>query len=156
LGKQADRYLEKALGLFAAYYAAHLLDHTTLYPGVPELLDHFRHKKKIVITNKREHFAVSILKGLGIAHHFLAVIGEDTTPYRKPDRRLLDQAMAQWGVSPVKTLMIGDGINDILVAKRTGAVSCAFLGGLTDREKLLSLGPDLHCEHLSELAALIE
>jgi len=51
-------------------------------------------------------------------------------------------------------VMIGDGVNDILLAQRAGAISCALLNGMSDREKLLRLAPDLVCESLADLKAL--
>jgi phosphoglycolate phosphatase len=50
--------------------------------------------------------------------------------------------------------VIGDGPNDVLLAKRAGAISCAFLNGISDREGLLQLGPDITCESLSDLKAI--
>lgn len=156
LGARGDEYLDQAAAHFSDHYSAHLLDHTTLYPDVLQVLEHFRNKKKVIVTNKRESFTLHIAEGLGIREQFIDILGEDSTPYKKPDRRLLDQVMKKWGVSPSMTIVIGDGINDILVARNAGAVSCAFLNGLTEREKLLSLHPDGVCEHLSELMSVIE
>src|SRR5882672_7157847 len=44
--------LEESVRLFKQHYRAHCLEHTTIYPGVIETLQHFRDKKKAVITNK--------------------------------------------------------------------------------------------------------
>ena len=35
--------------------------------------------------------------------------------------------------APERTVVIGDGVNDILLARQAGALSCAFLGGITER-----------------------
>jgi phosphoglycolate phosphatase len=115
MGSHGDEYLDRAAVLFSDYYYAHLLDNTTLYPDVLQVLDHFRNKKKVIVTNKREAFTLRIVEGLGIRDQFIDVLGEDSTPYKKPDGRLLDYVMRKWGVSPTMTTVIGDGINDILV-----------------------------------------
>lgn len=156
LGSEAADRLDPALQLFAAHYAEHLLDHTRLYPHVCEILDHFRDKSKVIITNKREHYSRKIARGLGIEAAFLEIIGEGSTPYQKPDPRLLALVMEKWRAVPARTVVIGDGINDVLLAKRGGALSCAFLNGLTPRETLLSHHPDLTCEDLSDLAFLLQ
>jgi phosphoglycolate phosphatase len=156
LGSHADEYLDRAMPLFLDHYSAHLLDHTILYPEVNEVLDHFENKKKVIVTNKREEFTLRITEGLEIRSRFLDILGEDTTPYKKPDQRLLYQVMEKWGVSPQRTVVIGDGVNDILLARNAGAMSCAVLNGLTERRKLLSLHPDMVCERLSELMIFIE
>ncbi|MBW6485910.1 MAG: HAD-IA family hydrolase [Syntrophobacterales bacterium] len=153
LGGQADKYFPEAIALFRDYYEGHLLDHTALYPDVADLLDYFGDKKKVLVTNKTEKYTLRIVKALRIDDCFLDVCGEDSTPFKKPDPRLLELIMEKRGVVPARTVMIGDGANDILLAKRAGAISCAFLNGISDREKLLSLAPDFVCERLSDLKA---
>ncbi len=54
-----------------------------------------------------------------------------------------------------RTVVIGDGVNDILLARQAGALSCAFLSGITGRDKLLSLAPDMTCETLSAVVTLL-
>jgi phosphoglycolate phosphatase len=155
LGPDALEHFDHAMDLFSAYYAEHLLDRTTLYPDVPSVLDYFEKKKKVIVTNKLLGFTLQITKGLGIADRFREIIGEDSTPFKKPDPRLLQLVMAKWGGTPERTVVIGDGVNDILLGRNAGALSCAFLNGITGRDKLLALAPDLTCETLSDLKTLL-
>jgi phosphoglycolate phosphatase len=155
LGPDAMEHYDHAMELFSSHYSLHLLDHTTLYPDVPEILDYFERKKKVIVTNKLLGFTLEITKGLGIDTRFLEIIGEDSTPFKKPDPRLLQLVMAKWGGMPERTVVIGDGVNDLLLARKAGALSCAFLNGITGRDKLLDLAPDLTCETLSDLKTLL-
>lgn len=155
LGPGDGEYHEQAMAIFYAYYSEHLLDHTALYPDVPTVLDHFADKMKVVVTNKKQRYAMQILKALGIDSYFLEIIGEGGTPYCKPDPRLLHLVMEKWGATPGRTAVIGDGPNDLLLARRAGALCCAFLDGMTERGKLLSLAPDMTCETLSDLIGLL-
>ncbi len=50
--------------------------------------------------------------------------------------------------------MIGDGINDIYVAKNAGISSVAYLNGLGSKDDLLSAKADYYCESLLELNCL--
>lgn len=154
LGPAQEQY-DRAMELFSAYYAEHLLDRTTLYPDVIEILDYFDQKPKVIVTNKLHGFTLRITKGLGIADRFQEIIGEDSTPFKKPDPRLLQLVMDKWGGTPERTVVIGDGVNDILLGRNSGALSCAFLNGITEREILLALSPDLTCEKLLDLKRLI-
>lgn len=154
LGSHSGECLERAMEVFSDHYTEHLLDHTTLYPDVLTVLDHFNDKQKVILTNKTQRYAVRIAEGLGIASRFLKIVGGGYTPYAKPDPRLLQLVMEKWGVPPARTVVIGDGVNDILLARKAGALSCAFLGGLTGRDILISLAPDRTCEALAELKAL--
>jgi phosphoglycolate phosphatase len=154
LGTALEHY-DRAMDLFSAYYSEHLLDRTTLYPDVPDVLDFFDRKKKVIVTNKLQGFTLQIAKALGIADRFQEIIGEDSTPFKKPDPRLLQLVMTKWGGTPERTVVIGDGVNDILLGRNAGALSCAFLNGITGRDKLLALAPDMTCETLSDLKRLL-
>jgi phosphoglycolate phosphatase len=148
-----DRF-EEAMTLFSQHYQEHMLDTTTLYPGVLEVLQHFYKKNKVILTNKRHHFAAGLSDALQLTPLFDEVIGADSTSYIKPDARLADVIMRRFQAHPDRTVVIGDGVNDILLAKNAGLLSCAFLNGLTGREKLLNLKPDDNCEHLLEIKEL--
>ena len=149
----AAKYAE-ALDIFSRYYEEHLMDRTQLYPGARAVLSHFNTKKKVIVTNKRIRFTLKILEALEILTCFEEVIGRDSHEYVKPDRRLLLAVMEKYGVSGEKTVVIGDGINDLIMAKDAGALSCAFLNGLTPREALIRYQPDFTCEKLEELKSI--
>jgi phosphoglycolate phosphatase len=155
LGTNTGEYFEKAMTIFYSHYFEHLLDHTTLYPGAVAILEHFENKIKVLVTNKEQRYALRIAKGLGIDSHFKEILGQGSTPYKKPDPRLLNLVMGKWGVLSKRAVVVGDGINDLLLAREAGALSCAFLGGLTDRDKLISFAPDLICETLPDLKLLL-
>lgn len=146
---------DEALEIFGAHYREHMLDTTRPYPGIEAALCHFAGKRKVILTNKRHSFALPIADALGLTDHFDEVIGADSTPFIKPDPRLLDRVTRRFGISPVRTAVIGDGVNDVLLARNGGAMSCAYLNGLTPREALLALCPDRTYEDPLELMTLI-
>ncbi|MCK4534019.1 MAG: HAD-IA family hydrolase [Syntrophobacterales bacterium] len=150
-----DRF-DEAMEIFKVYYAEHLLDTTGLYPGVPDMLEHFKDRKKLIVTNKLYSYTLTIAEELGITGYFEDIIGLDSASCRKPDPGLLIPFLKKYDVEKAETVVIGDGVNDILLAKNTGTLSCALLNGLGDRDRLLSLDPDYHCEDISELKELFE
>ena len=152
-GEHRDRF-DEAMGLFRAHYAEHLLDTTTLYPGVAGMLEYFRETKKLIITNKLYDYTIRIAEALGIAGYFEEIVGLDSLSLRKPDRDLLVPFLERYGVQRTDTVVIGDGVNDILLAKNAGTLSCALLNGLGDRGRLLSLRPDYCCEEIAQLQEL--
>ncbi|MDY0186588.1 MAG: HAD-IA family hydrolase [Syntrophus sp. (in: bacteria)] len=151
LGRFFPEYFDEAMKIFDLYYREHLLDHTAPYPGVEAVLAHFSDKKKVIMTNKRHHFTVELTDALHLTEYFDEIIGADSRPYRKPDRRLVDPLLDLYGVPREKAVIVGDGINDVLLAKNAGLISCAFLNGLGNRKELLSLQPDFVCEGLLEV-----
>lgn len=154
LGPERGHLHARALDLFREYYDEHLLDTTALYPGVPEMLEYFRETKKIIVTNKMESFTLKIARGLAIDECFDAIIGRDSGGPVKPDKGVLEPFLEGFAVPNDRTVVIGDGVNDLLLAKNSGVLSCAFLGGLTDRKVLLSLRPDYCCEAMGDLKTL--
>ena len=154
LGPERQERVREALTIFSAHHEEHLLDHTVLYPGVFSCLEHFRLKKKVVLSNKNQTFTERIVRALGIEDCFLKVMGGDAMPFMKPDARLLPPLLQTFAARPERTVIVGDGRNDILLAKNAGILSCACLRGLTKREILLDLQPDFACENLAELPNL--
>ncbi|MCX5853900.1 MAG: HAD-IA family hydrolase [Deltaproteobacteria bacterium] len=154
LGPEFGHCFHEAMEIFTIHYTEHMLDTTTLYESVIEVLRHFHEKKKIIVTNKRKSFTIKMADAFGITEHFEEIIGADSTPYKKPDPRLLHPVLERYRATPDRTIVIGDGVNDILLARHTGVFNCALLNGLTDRDVLLSLKPDFYCEDISELKNL--
>jgi phosphoglycolate phosphatase len=154
LGDASPGHYDKALELFSAYYAEHILDATSLYPGVEEVLQHFQDKHKVIITNKHILFARRITDGLNITRYFDDIIGADSTPYTKPDARLLLPLLDTFGASRAETVVIGDGVNDILLARNTGTISCALFQGLSAGHILRELKPDFACNDIREVMGI--
>lgn len=153
LGRDNVYHHAEAMKIFTDHYGRHYLDHTVLNPHVEDVLRNFEKKTKIVLTNKRYHFAVQIVRGLGIEKYFAEIVGIDSLPFCKPDRRVIEHLLSQYGADKRKTLMIGDGMNDILVARDSGVLSCAYLNGLGGREDLLKLKADYYCEDFLDMNA---
>ena len=156
LGPDHQEFQEKAMNLFTDYYSNHLLDNVKLYPHIEEVLIKYESKPKVILTNKRHVFALVIAQQLNIAKYFVEIIGADSTPFQKPDRRVIDFILNKYGAAKEKVVMIGDGINDVIVAKQSGILSCACLNGIGNRQDLLNLKADYYCEDILEINLLFE
>ncbi len=154
----ASRHLlQQAREYFDAYYRAHLLDHTTLLPGVYPVFESLHPKSHLtVLTNKSERYAKKILDGLGVARFFDLIVGERNGTPPKPDPDALRGIMAQLNGTPATTLMVGDGKNDILVAQKAGCQSCAVADTPEKRRQLEIFQPDFLITHMEELPRLFE
>jgi phosphoglycolate phosphatase len=156
LGQGNGHRYEEALAIFSKYYGEHLLDNTILYPAVENVLNNFAKKPKVILTNKRFSFTIAIAQGLKIDRHFVEIIGEGSMPYIKPDRRLVDELINKYNAAKEKTVIIGDGINDIILARNSGILCCAFLNGLGKRKELLAEKADYYCEDIGEINSLFK
>jgi phosphoglycolate phosphatase len=156
LGTGNEKFLDEAKEIFSGYYACHLLDNTALYPNVRNVLENFKDKTKIVLTNKRYEFTMMIVRGLDMEKYFAEIVGIDSTPYIKPDPRIIEYLLDKYKADKEKTLITGDGINDIIVARNSGILSCALLNGLGNRGDLLNLKADYYCEDILEINSLFD
>jgi phosphoglycolate phosphatase len=154
LGEDDPDYYSEAINIFAVYYSDHLLDNTHLYPGVKDVLDFYWQKKKVILTNKRYSFTMDIVQGLNIEKYFLEIVGEGSLPYGKPDKRLVDYLLHKYSVKKERSVIVGDGMNDVNLAKNSGIVSCIYLNGLGKRQDLLTADADYYCENLSDIKGL--
>ncbi len=80
--------------------------------------------------------------------NFQSLLGSDRE-FAKPDPRLFLQACRQLGVNPDRTLMVGDSIWDMSMARNGGAAGCiGILWGRSDRSLQ---GADVTISNLVEL-----
>lgn len=146
----------EALSRFDASYAAHLLDCTTLYPGVADTLEALRGMRKVILSNKAHRFIGAILEGLDLARHFDACYGGDSLPVMKPDPDAIRRILDAHGAPAAQAMIVGDGETDIMAGRAAGIRTCAALYGFTEREKLLALNPDCAIGEFSDLLGLVE
>ena len=132
IGDGAKQLLERAfaahgvraaprhLAAFLADYNANPVVETIAYAGIPPLLAELRAAGHPlgVCTNKPIGPALKILDALDLAPFFGAVVGGDSTPYKKPDPRHLAATLA--GLEVGEAVMIGDHDNDMLAAAGLG------------------------------------
>lgn len=108
-----------ALPRFLEIYARRLLDTTTPYEGVPDLLTQLARRARLaVLTNKPLQPSLQILEALGLHGFFGEVLGGDGPYRRKPDPEGLRRLS---GSEPA--LMVGDSPIDCATAQGAG---CAF------------------------------
>ena len=129
--------------IFLSHYEQHLLDETTLYPGIRQLLNDFSGKRRAVVSNKFYGLAVKLLKGLAVENCFDAIFGGDSAADKKPDPALLNAALGKFQTAPGRAVMVGDGDIDIEAGKRAGVMTCGVTYGLGDRNDLIAAQPDV-------------
>ncbi len=148
------KLVDEALERFEEHYLSHLLDETTLFPGIVEVLKHFEHKKIAVVTNKPTHYTDKIIAGLHLFESFDCIIGAGPILQLKPHPEMLLKTLEKLDVDAGKTVMIGDSLNDIHAAKAAGTLSCGVAYGFGSAEELRSADPDFLIESSHELMTL--
>ncbi|WP_263358232.1 HAD family hydrolase [Acidicapsa ligni] len=156
-----EEFFQKAFAFFLSYYRIHKLDYTYVYPGVFESLEALkflpdgRQRAMACLTNKPVGPAQAICDALGLSPYFFSVYGGDTFATKKPDAQGLRTLMAEAGVGPEETLMVGDSDVDVKTARNAGAwaLGCSF--GLSP-VTLAAAMPDVVVDHASEWAEALQ
>ena len=154
VGEGNQEQFKKAMKIFRDHYLAHLLDATRFYPGVEDVLDHFKDKKKAVVTNKPIEYTEKIIDGLKVRDRFDLIVGGDGMNNLKPHPEMLHRVLEELKVRKDRVVMVGDGINDVLAARAAGIPVCAVGYGLGDLGRLKKAEPDFFCERIEELKNL--
>jgi len=112
--------VDDALRIQAPIYRAHLVDETTLYPGVAEGLRRLRDQGHIlaVATNKPAEACDLILEHFGIRNLFVSVLAGGRFPVLKPEPDMILDVMATAGMPPDDTWVVGDNYTDLESARR--------------------------------------
>ncbi len=141
----ADRY--PLLGeRYRFHYMAHQND-LSLFAGVLELLGELkqRHHWLAVATGKSRRGLDEVLHTVQLKGMFDASRTADETA-GKPHPRMLQELMAEFGVAPERTLMIGDTTHDLQMAINAGCPSVGVSYGAHEPEAFHALQP-LHVAH---------
>ena len=130
------RYGATLLGLVKHHGvgAAHFLEETHRMPGLEDRLRTSAHDRfalarlpgrKLVLTNAPREYALRVLRTLGLARHFDAVITiEDMTMFGslrpKPDARALRRLVARLGVAASRCVLVEDTLVNLKAARSVG------------------------------------
>ena len=152
LPEESPNHFEDVMRVFLDHYEHHLLDRTVLYPGAREILEYFRDKWRVLISNKIERLAVAVVRGLGVVDQFDTILGGDSAAEKKPHPALLNLVLRRFQIPPGRALMVGDGDTDIDAGKGAGVITCGVTYGLGNKDDLIAAKPDFLIENLFQLS----
>lgn len=148
---------EPALRVFEACYEEESGRTATVYPGVKEGLRDLRAGgvRLACVTNKARRFTVPLLARIALAEALDAVIAGDDTPRTKPDPAPVLLACTRLGVSPARTLMIGDSSNDVDAARAAGCAAWCVPYGYNEGQPVEAARPDRIVASIAVAAQII-
>jgi len=149
----SDQY-DRALEVFRRHYLEHCVQTTRWYPGIWEVLQHYKDRTKVIVTNKSLEYTLAIVDGLQARDIFQHVEAPRDTTELKPEPVMLERALAVLGADSKHTVMIGDSTNDVRAAQAAGIRACAVGYGYGHRERVSALQPDFYCETPHDLIDL--
>ncbi len=148
---QADE-LAALVSRYMPLYESRMTELTRPYPGAIEALRTLKRAgwRLAVCTNKPEAPSRAVIAALGFDGLFEAVAGGDSFPVRKPDPGHVLGLLRRMGADPAVAVMLGDGPNDVLAARRAGLPAIAIAHGY-GRVPAHELGAEVVIESFSEL-----
>jgi phosphoglycolate phosphatase len=156
----ADQALvRKGLEFFLSYYREHKLDHTTVYPGIPEALAAIRTssngapREMAVLTNKPVNPSRAIVDALGLGQFFAQVYGGNSFITKKPYPEGARKLLAESGLMPEQAAIVGDSHVDVRTGRNAGLWTVGVTYGFA-RVTLENELPDVLVDSAQEVGAV--
>ena len=147
---------EQAYETMQTWYKAHNQIKTAPYPGVQRLIRTLKQQgvPMAVVSNKPDA-SVQML----VEQWFPEItfgLGEREGLRRKPERDMVDYAIAQLGQTGKKTVYVGDSEVDLTTAANAGLDCISVTWGFRDRALLVERGGKQFADTAEELLRLIQ
>lgn len=128
-----------------------------LFPGIRELIDTIGPRDDLLIgavTGKSRRGLDMVMSTHGFDKYFVVGRTADDCP-SKPHPAMVTECCDVMGVKPADTLVIGDAIYDMQMAKAAGATAIGVSWGYCVVPELIAAGADHIVHHPRELLPLI-
>ncbi|MFF4019114.1 HAD family hydrolase [Streptomyces sp. NPDC001843] len=129
--------------VFHRYYAEHRV-RCGLTEGAVELLAGWRSagRSQSLLSMYVHDELVPLVRGFGIEAHFIRVEGRTGPSGGSKAEHMVRhlEALAENGVEPARTVVIGDAADDAVAARHVGARAVLYTGGSHSRASLESVG----------------
>ncbi len=162
LGNGAERFPVASL---AEHYklAFHALRETgehmePLYPGAAEAVAALARRDDVVLgiaTGKSQRGVRVVLGHHGLLDHFITIKTADDAP-SKPDPGMVIAAMQEAGVTAADTVVIGDTVYDIAMARAAGAAAIGVAWGYHPHAALKEAGASLVIDDFAALVPALD
>ncbi|HYH64359.1 MAG TPA: HAD-IA family hydrolase [Urbifossiella sp.] len=147
-----------AVAVYREHHAGIARAETKLIPGVADTVPELARRglRLAVCSNKSVSFTRELVAALGLAEHFVAVLGpEDVGGRAKPDPAMLQEGMTRTGGTVGTTVYVGDMAIDVHVARAAGVPVWLVPGGAEGKESPAAAGPDRILTGFAELLDLL-
>ena len=107
---------------FLDYYANHICVHTTLFPGMAQLIDTLEQRQLPwgIVTNKPHRFTLPLMQALGYAQRATCLVSGDTCARAKPYPDPLLKASELMSIAAQHCAYLGDDLRDVEAGRAAG------------------------------------
>jgi phosphoglycolate phosphatase len=143
---------------FQAMRAAQMHHLEPLYPGAAEAVTALARRENVVLgvaTGKSQRGVRAVLARHGLLQHFITIKTADDAP-SKPDPGMVLAAMRDAGVGASDTVVVGDTIYDIAMARAAGAAAIGVTWGYHPGAALAQAGAFAVLEEFAALGDTLD
>jgi len=151
-----DPELQRVYAHFKNCFALYSDKQSNLYPNTVDILNHFKDKQKVIVTNRKREFAVNTLKHFSLAHHFEAIIGSDDTECAKPSGCPIHKVLSDYNCAYERAAIVGDMDIDVYAGKAAGILTCAVRTGIGQLDDIIKADPDYLISDLTQLKEIFK
>ena len=144
--------IDRVLGWYKTYYAAHSQIKTRPYDGILAALEAVRKEFPVAIVSNKPDNAVKILCGQFFGDTY--ALGESDACPRKPAPDMVFQALKAIGAKDC--VYVGDSEVDVLTAQNAGVPCLSVLWGFRDKDILLKTGAKHFCDDPADLLSCLK
>ncbi len=155
--ESAKKIRVEALSI-AEKYELEAATKTSLLPGAVETLKALKKMglKMALCTINSQKSTEQILNRFKIAEYFDATIPREKVNQVKPNSEHCNFALKALGMAAIETLVVGDSVNDVLVAREVKAVAVGLTTGVSTQEQLKRQGANFIITSITDLPLLVE
>lgn len=143
----------EAVGFYRERFSVTGLYENHVFDGITPLLEDLvgQGRQLYIATSKPQIYAREIARHFDFAKHFKVIYGSELDGTRTNKVELIAHLMAEEGLDPAQTLMIGDRKHDLIGARHNGLDAAAVGYGFGSFEELSAHAPNYHFETLAQL-----
>jgi len=126
--------------------------HISLYPDVCEVLAELKQRGYWlgVVTGKSLPGLQRVLDTFALRDYFYVLRTADCT-HSKPHPAMVNECMTEMGIKADRTVVVGDALFDVQMAKAAGVPCIGVSFGVGERDALLQAGAEVVVDHFSTL-----
>ncbi len=130
---------------------------TSILPGALDTLKEIRKMglKTALCTINSANSTEQILKRFKLAEYFDAVVPRNQVRHYKPNPEHCNKALEALGTSAGETVIVGDSVTDVQVARDVKAISIGLPTGVSTQEQLVTHGANYIITSITDLPTLI-
>jgi phosphoglycolate phosphatase len=129
-----------------------------MFKGALDALDRLQADRATILavaTGKGYNGAVTLLERHGIIGRFQSIQTPDHNR-GKPDPQMIETAMQKAGAERTQTVMVGDTVHDMRMARAAGVGAIGVTWGYHEKAELLAEGADVIIDDFADLDAAID